>query len=298
MYFYIANPVSGNNTLGLIQEKLKKKLKSLGILGEWVQTSSPNEVEVLARAAVAKGYTTVIAVGGDDTFNEVLNGLADVENVAVGVIPIGANNRLAGRLGIGTWQQACKIIAARRLTPYSLIAAGQKYFLSSLEVGFETELDKNVDLSTTGIKARTGQAVQSWSQARLYETKKFNIDVDGRYKLSGDLFSLAVTNLRFTNQGAEDKLVLEICDHPGRNIQVNRYLLGVIRDKTSTVADREVTTRIHADSLVLKTTPASSVMVDGKIAGRTPIAIRLTDKKVRLITEKAVSDFKSAVGSD
>ena len=297
MYFYIANPVSGNNAFSGIRDPLKKKLKSLGILGEWAQTSSPNETEALAKAAVAKGYTTIIAVGGDDTFNEILNGLVDAENVAVGIIPIGNNNRMAGRLGITSWRQACKIVAARKITSYNLIAAGQKHFLSALEAGFETEFDKNVDLSATGVKARAGQTIQSLSQARRYETRKFNIEVDGRYQMSGDLFSLAITNLRFVNQDASDKLVVEICDHPGRRIKVSRYLLGVVKDRKSTAADREVTTRVYADRLVLNTTPGSSVMVDGKLAGKTPIAIRLTDKKIRIITEKTNSGFSPAVKS-
>jgi hypothetical protein len=38
-------------------------------------------------------------------------------------------------------------------------------------------------------------------------------------------------------------------------------------------------------------------MVDGKVAGRTPIAIRLTDRRVRFITEKVVGDLKVAVGA-
>jgi diacylglycerol kinase family enzyme len=83
-------------------------------------------------------------VGGDDTVNEVINGI-DRENVAVGIIPIGTTNRVATQLGIITWQQACEALAARRLTPYSLIAAGQKFFLSTLTLGFETDLDKTVD---------------------------------------------------------------------------------------------------------------------------------------------------------
>ena len=115
--------------------------------------------------------------------------------------------------------------------------------------------------------------------------------------MSGDLFSLAITNLRFVNQDASDKLVVEICDHPGRRIKVSRYLLGVVKDRKSTAADREVTTRVYADRLVLNTTPGSSVMVDGKLAGKTPIAIRLTDKKIRIITEKTNSGFSPAVKS-
>ena len=174
-------------------------------------------------------------------------------------------------------------------------AAGQKYFLSALEVGFETELDKTVDTSTTGAKAKAKQTIQSWQQARNYKTAAFTIGIDNEYKLSGELFSLSVSNLKFTSPEAKDTLVIEICDHPGKQVHVNRYLLGVMRDRHTTTADREVTSRVFAQHMVLKTEPSSTIMVDGKVAGRTPIAIRLTDKKIRIITEKSPSEFKSAV---
>ena len=58
------------------------------------------------------------------------------------------------QLGIVQWQQACEALAARRLTPYSLIAAGQKFFLSTLTLGFETDLDKTIDTTATGWRAR------------------------------------------------------------------------------------------------------------------------------------------------
>jgi hypothetical protein len=40
-------------------------------------------------------------------------------------------------------------------------------------------------------------------------------------------------------------------------------------------------------------------MVDGKVAGRTPIAIRLTDRRIRFITEKSspTSKTRSEPGS-
>jgi hypothetical protein len=36
-------------------------------------------------------------------------------------------------------------------------------------------------------------------------------------------------------------------------------------------------------------------MIDGKVAGRTPIAIRLTDRRIRFITEKQISNIKATL---
>src|SRR5882757_9997325 len=120
MYYYVVNPAAGRGQIRNMQEKLRSRLDDLGIRGEWAKTTGPGEATRMTRAAIASGHTTIVAVGGDDTVNEVINGV-DQTGVAVGIIPIGTGNRLAAQLGIITWPQACEALAARRLTSYSLI---------------------------------------------------------------------------------------------------------------------------------------------------------------------------------
>ena len=62
-------------------------------------TERPGHGERLAREAVAKGFRTIIAAGGDGTVNEVLNGL-DPKLCTLGVLPVGTMNVLALELGI------------------------------------------------------------------------------------------------------------------------------------------------------------------------------------------------------
>jgi diacylglycerol kinase (ATP) len=143
MYYYIYNPAAGKGA-GLSADRLRARLRDLGIDGELVKTSGPGDATKLARTAIDRGSTTVVVVGGDGTVNEVVNGITK-ETVAVGIIPTGHSNLLAHRLGITNWQQACEVLAARRLTSYGLIAAGQNFFLSTLTLGFETDLDKQVE---------------------------------------------------------------------------------------------------------------------------------------------------------
>lgn len=294
MYYYVVNPAAGRGQIRNLQEKIRHRLDELGIRGEWAKTTGPGEATRMTKAAVASGsYSTIVAVGGDDTVNEVINGVGE-PNVAVGVIPLGGTNRLATQLGIINWPQACEALAARRLTSYSLIAAGQKYFLSTLTIGFETDLDKTVDTSETGWRARTKQFSQSFGQARHYENLKCHIDVDGKYNLDCTFFTLAIGNQKFLNPLAENKLIVSISDHPGRNLGLGRFVWQTLRDRSGNRTDAP-TTRFLASRVVIETEPATGIMVDGKVAGRTPIAIRLTDRRIRLITEKINADFKDAI---
>ena len=295
MYYYIVNPAAGRGQIKNLQDKLRSRLDDLGIRGEWAKTTGAGDATRLTKAAVASGHTTIVAVGGDDTVNEVINGV-DKSNVAVGIIPIGTANRVAGQLGIVQWQQACEALAARRLTPYSLIAAGQKFFLSTLTLGFETDLDKNIDTTDTGLRARVSQFSQSFGHARKYGSLKCKIEVDGQFKLQCELFTLSIANQKFLNPLAENRLIVSISDRPGAGIKLGQMVWQSLRGRNIGGLE-EATTRFLANRVVIETDPPTGIMVDGKVAGRTPIAIRLTDRRIRFITEKVVADFKDAISS-
>jgi len=78
-------------------------------LVEWVREKGHNvrvrvtwekgDGEALAREAAAVGVDVVIAVGGDGTVNEVVNGLHR-SDVAFGIVPIGTANDFAKQVGI------------------------------------------------------------------------------------------------------------------------------------------------------------------------------------------------------
>ncbi len=296
MYYYIVNPAAGRSQVKGLQDKIRGRLDQLGIRGEWAKTTGPGEASKMAAAAATKGHTTVVAVGGDNTVNEVINGLIGQENVAIGIIPLGTTNRLATQLGISSWQQASEVLAARRLTSYSLIAAGQKYFLSTLTLGFETDLDKNIDTAPANLQARLGQLRAGWGHARNYQTLHCRIEVDGQFELECNLFSLAIANQKFLNPLADNQLIVTLSDHPGHRLRLGNYLWQMLHNRAVPTPEDGATTRFLASRVVIETKPTTGIMVDGKVTSRTPIAIRLTDQSVRFITEKIVGDFKDAIG--
>jgi diacylglycerol kinase family enzyme len=296
VYYYVVNPAAGHGRIKSLQDKLRAKLDELGIRGEWAKTTGPGEATKMTRAAIAAGNTTIVAVGGDDTVNEVINGI-DHDNVAVGIIPIGTTNRVATQLGIITWPQACEALAARRLTPYSLIAAGQKFFLSTLTLGFETDLDKAVDTVDDSLRGRIVQFGQGFNRARQFHSLNCKIDVDGHYKIECKLFALSIANQKFLNPLSENRLLVAISDRPDQ-INLGRVVWNTLRDRAVTPStDHRATTKFFAHRLVVETDPPTGIMVDGKVAGRTPIAIRLTERRIRFVTEKVVADFKGAIAS-
>src|SRR5262245_37947689 len=62
-------------------------------------TWEPGDGAVFAREAIAAGADTIVAVGGDGTANEVLNGMEGT-SVGLGIIPAGTANDFARQVGI------------------------------------------------------------------------------------------------------------------------------------------------------------------------------------------------------
>ncbi len=71
----IVNPTAAAGAVGRDWPELRSFLISRGLRFQDVLTEAPGHATVLAREAVQEGYPTVLAVGGDGTVNEVVNGL-------------------------------------------------------------------------------------------------------------------------------------------------------------------------------------------------------------------------------
>jgi len=71
---------------------------------EWTRTQSPEHAIALAKEAAENGCELVVAVGGDGTVNEVVNGLMQARDqgnsTILGVIPVGSGNDFAWLAGV------------------------------------------------------------------------------------------------------------------------------------------------------------------------------------------------------
>jgi diacylglycerol kinase (ATP) len=70
---------------------------------DWSGTEYPGHATELARQAGEQGYDLAVAVGGDGTVHEVINGLMQVPEKgrpALGIVPLGSGNDFAHILGI------------------------------------------------------------------------------------------------------------------------------------------------------------------------------------------------------
>lgn len=80
----VVNGRAGRGRVSRQLPRLRRLLESRGIAALVLETTEPGHATDLARSAAQRGIATVVAVGGDGTVNEVVNGLLDEHGSSLG----------------------------------------------------------------------------------------------------------------------------------------------------------------------------------------------------------------------
>src|ERR1700739_4843517 len=101
-YLAIINPAAGGGRCRDQVAAALERLRNSGIAIETVETSGVGDATRLARQAYARGYRKFIAVGGDGTSYEIVNGLfpdsqsasgdSSAQVPTLGFLPLGTGN--------------------------------------------------------------------------------------------------------------------------------------------------------------------------------------------------------------
>lgn len=133
MYLYIYDSFLNHKRYAGALAKIETRLTDLGIGGKIFRLSPLRNIGELLHDEARNGTKTVIVVGNDKTFSQVIN-FAAAEDLTTGIIPIGPDNTIAKMLGITSPEEACNVISARNTEKLDLGKANDTYFLSGLTI--------------------------------------------------------------------------------------------------------------------------------------------------------------------
>jgi diacylglycerol kinase (ATP) len=148
-YKIILNPVAGNNNGTHSIPKIKQLCSQHQLSYDLVLTERIGHGIELTHQAVKDGYKVIVAVGGDGTANEVINGLMQCrqEGLSVpplGVLSVGRGNDFAGSMDIPTDLEGgvqALLDDFRRIIDIGKVTGGMvpqgRYFGNCVGVGFD-----------------------------------------------------------------------------------------------------------------------------------------------------------------
>jgi len=100
MDLLLVNPLAGGGLARQILPALRRFAEQRGWKIDVRVTQSPEDLAAQARAAARSGTQRVLVLGGDGTFQVLVNALVDFPDTTLGVIPAGGGNDLAASLGL------------------------------------------------------------------------------------------------------------------------------------------------------------------------------------------------------
>jgi len=148
-YKIIVNPTSGRGAGASAKPVIEQLLNKNGLDFDIVLTKHPWHAADLAEQAVSDGYDVVVAVGGDGTSNEVLNGLmrakkAKGKTAPMSILSVGRGNDFAYGMNIPKGLEAgCQVLAQgyRHLVDIGFVTGGLypqgRYFGNGVGIGFD-----------------------------------------------------------------------------------------------------------------------------------------------------------------
>ena len=148
----IVNPAAGGWRCGKLAhgalERVRQTLHANGTALEIAETSRAGEATELARAAYRRGIRNFLAVGGDGTSYEIVNGVfpesLESGRVTLGFLPLGTGNSFLRDFTTQGVEHTIRAIGEGRARRCDVIrlrhSTGEIYFINVLNLGFPADV--------------------------------------------------------------------------------------------------------------------------------------------------------------
>ena len=279
---FIINPNSGKGkgkkALGKISRYCRKN--SIGFAVHL--TDAPGHASKIASEICGRGADTVVAVGGDGTFHEVLNGIPDFEKVRLGFIPAGRGNDYARAAGLHlNTIKALKDVLHGKEVRSDYIAVGDKRCLNIAGTGLDTEVLKRV-------MGKSGKITYLKSLIYcVHHFKPYDISLKvGDEEVREDVIMIGVCNGIAIGGGMKLSPRSEVNDNKmevisvrmPKNGKIMKALFGFVKGKH---IDKEYTTCRSCDEVTIRPALPQTVQIDGELYDGLEFDCRLVKNGIR-----------------
>lgn len=147
-YLAIVNPAAGGGRSRKLLPSALDRLRSAGLQIDVAETKAPGEATELAREATQRGTRHFIAVGGDGTSFEIVNGLfplpTGAEPPTLGFLPLGTGNSFLRDFSDRGVEYAIESLLAGHTRPCDVLRLrhreGVLHYINILSMGFSADV--------------------------------------------------------------------------------------------------------------------------------------------------------------
>ena len=315
-WYCIVNPHAGSGKTMPVWASAEKLLTARSVPYKTTLTNYKFHATLLAREAAQHGYRKMLAVGGDGSVHEILNGIlqyCDAQDVppeefTLAVIPIGSGNDWIKSLGVPhDTKAAVDLIAAGSFARQDVVRVETRpvnetgvaavrdlsatlpvvsYMANIGGVGFDSHVCDRVNaLKERGKRSKLiylGALLHTMFHTRAFTTR---IVADGEVVFEGEAYSVAFGNGRYSGGGMRQVPLSEIDDGQLDYMVVPKA--GLL--KILTQIPRLYNGTVNESGLLVTGRCARLEMVgddivemDGEIVGRLPLTLTMTGRQLNV----------------
>jgi len=277
LHCFIINPQARRGSASQLIRSLEEALRAHRMDYRIVASEKGGQATELARDAVAQGAEAVVAVGGDGTVNEVLNGLG--AETRFGILPVGTCNDIASNLGLPVkdWRAALDIIAAGHTMQADVGRCGERRFLSVAAIGLDSEVGMAFRRLPRLLRCRAAYTLLLFLKLMTQRPSMFRLTLNGK-TIERNVWLVAVANtacygggMRIAPRARPDDGRLHVCivgDGPRREIIRSFPLVYRGEHVTHPMVRMFETREIHISSSM-----ATPIIADGEHFGWLPASL-------------------------
>ncbi|MGB9596695.1 MAG: diacylglycerol/lipid kinase family protein [Candidatus Poribacteria bacterium] len=192
---FIVNPLAGHGNYKYVIHSIESVFSTSNFNYNITILKYKGEASLIAKES-ASNYDAVVAVGGDGTINEVLNGIVGTDAI-LGIIPVGTGNGIAREFGLPLKvKEACKTIFDGHTRLIDVGNFNGRYFMGCAGTGFDALIAK-----FAGELRGPFRGIWVYFFAGLivfyrYKPKLINIKIDSELSLEVKPLLIAIANTK------------------------------------------------------------------------------------------------------
>jgi YegS/Rv2252/BmrU family lipid kinase len=311
-WFVIVNPNAGRRMGEKDWKKISRILVDHDILFSSVFTEHRNHAIKLAKKYIEKGFKHIIVVGGDGTFNEVVNGVFLQQkypptDITLGLIPVGTGNDWGRMFNIPSkYEEAIHVIVegntfiqdVARVTYYNSDSHRSRYFVNVSGMGYDAIVaEKTNRQKDEGKGGPLSYLLNIFTSLFSYKHQDYEITVDGK-PVKGEVFSMNVGICKY-NGGGMIQLPFAVPDDGLldltviNNIGKFKVIRSVRKLYDGSLVNMPQVNTYQGKTITVKSSTPLYLEADGESLGHSPFLFEIVPLSLKVIIGPPHPDHSS-----
>ncbi|MEM9836439.1 MAG: diacylglycerol kinase family protein [Bacteroidota bacterium] len=299
-WYFIVNPAAGSGKTAHRWQQYLPRLQAAFPAMEWVSTTHAGAASQLALAAIQRGYRNIIAVGGDGTNFEVINGIflsAYAEEVTYCLLPVGSGNdwakthRIPRRLAAWINMIKANDIRYQRIGIIQYFLEGkpqQRFFANVAGLAYDAYVVRRSEQAQ--FKNRLIYPLLTLLYLKDYQPQRIRLQYDGHGEITNRFYTINVGIGKYSGGGM--RLVPQAQPNGNtfaltyaKHLSIWSILWHSWRFYHGSIGQVKQVTTTFAKVIHITAEPSNQVSVeaDGEWLGYGPVTFNLHPVRLRLV---------------